>query len=60
MIFSPKYVHFNGLKGVLGEFSITSRFFGFKNAKYFFEENQGFECSFFYQIEVQVITNSSN
>ena len=52
-------MHFNGLKlrGVLGEFSITSRFLGSKMQKsFFFEENKRFECSF-YQIQVQVIAN---
>ena len=58
----PKYVHFNGHKfcGNLKEFSITSRFLGSKMQKStFYEENKCFNCSF-YQIEVQVITNSSN
>ena len=52
-------MHCNGLKlsGVLEEFSITSQFFGFKNAKInFLKKNKRFECSF-YRIQVQVIAN---
>ena len=35
ILFLSKYVHSNGLKlsGALEEFSITSQFLGFKNAK---------------------------
>ena len=32
--------------GALGEFSITSLFFGSKCKNQIFEENKGFECSF--------------
>ena len=51
-------MHCNGLKigGVLGEFSITSRFLGSKMQNQFFEENKRFECSF-YRIQVQLIAN---
>ena len=54
----PKYVHCNGLKlsGVLEEFSFTSQFWVRKCKNQLFEENKGFECSF-YQIQVQVIAN---
>ena len=49
MIFLPKYVHCNGLKlsGVLGEFSITSRFLGSKMQKSFCEENKRFKSAVF-------------
>ena len=48
----------NGLKlsGVLEEFSITSRFLGYKCKNQLFEENKRFECSF-YRIQVHVIAN---
>ena len=44
------------LSGALEEFTITSRFLGSKMQKnQLFEENKRFECSFFFQIQVQVI-----
>ena len=49
-------MHCNGLKlrGILEEFSITSRFLGSKMQKLLFEEKKHFECSF-YRIQVHVI-----
>ena len=51
-------MHCNGLKlrGVLEDFSITSRFLDSKMQKSTFEENKRFEYNF-YRIQVHVIAN---
>ena len=45
------------LSGVLEEFFITSRFSGFKNAKFKFLKKISVLSAIFYQIQVQVIAN---
>ena len=49
----PKYVHSKGVKlsGALEEFSITSQFLAQKCKIQIFEENKGFECSFFFELK---------
>ena len=55
-------MHFNGhkLTGALEEFSITSQLFWAQKCKNQNLKNKGFECSFFFQIEVHVISNLSS
>ena len=55
-----KYAHFNGLKfrGALNCFLSLYDFVVQKCKNQRFEENKGFQCSF-YRIEVQVVTTRS-